>query len=444
MQITNHMKRLIQFKTTTPLLLMPLLLVCFACLPSTQAVTPAPDGAYPGYNTAEGLNALLPAIPGVWNTAIGAYALSSSAPGGLGNTAVGLNSLRHNTTGTFNTAVGVNSLLFNTTGSQNVAIGYQALDFNGTDSANTAVGFQASFANNNNGDTTAVGWKALWHNTGSRNCAFGSQALFSNTTPGNASNAFGYRALFSNTTGVFNNAFGWQALFSNIDGFNNTAMGDGAGDNITSGDNNTCLGANAGNAISTANGVVAIGLSGANVDNTTYIRNVYPTIQPVVGVDPDLVTVNSSGRLGRANISSRRYKHDIKSMDKASEAIFKLKPVSFRYNKEYDATQTLAFGLIAEEVAEVYPDLVGRNPEGQPESVRYEQINAMVLNEFLKEHQTVQALKSTVEKQEAIIAQQQKGTEVLTAQLKEQATQIQKVSAQLELNKRAPRTVANK
>ncbi len=243
---------------------------------------------------------------------------------------------------------------------------------------------------------------------------------------------------------MFNNAFGWQALFSNIDGFNNTAMGDGAGDNITSGDNNTCLGANAGNAISTANGVVAIGLSGANVDNTTYIRNVYPTIQPVVGVDPDLVTVNSSGRLGRANISSRRYKHDIKSMDKASEAIFKLKPVSFRYNKEYDATQTLAFGLIAEEVAEVYPDLVGRNPEGQPESVRYEQINAMVLNEFLKEHQTVQALKSTVEKQEAIIAQQQKGMEVLTAQLKEQATQIQKVSAQLELNKRAPRTVANK
>ena len=105
-----------------------------------------------------------------------------------------------------------------------------------------------------------------------------------------------------------------------------------------------------------------------------------------MGIDPDYVTVDSNGRLGRANVSSRRYKHDIKPMDKASEALYVLKPVSFRYNRQYDATQTLAFGLIAEEVAEVYPDLVGRNAEGQPESVRYEQINAMLLNEFLKEH----------------------------------------------------------
>jgi hypothetical protein len=103
-----------------PLIL--LLLVCFACLLSVQAVTPAPDGGYPGYNAAEGLNALASATPEVWNTAIGGYALASSAPGGLGNTAVGLNSLRHNTTGTFNSALGVSSLLFNSTGSQNVGI----------------------------------------------------------------------------------------------------------------------------------------------------------------------------------------------------------------------------------------------------------------------------------------------------------------------------------
>ena len=159
-------------------------------------------------------------------------------------------------------------------------------------------------------------------------------------------------------------------------------------------------------------------------------------MQPAVGIDPDYVTINSAGRLGRANISSRRYKHDIKLMDKASEALFALKPVTFRYKQEFDATQTLAYGLIAEEVAQVYPDLVGRNPEGQPESVRYEQINAMLLNEFIKEHRKVEELQATV-------AQQQKGMEVLAASLKEQASQIQKVSARLEVSKPAPQVVAN-
>jgi Chaperone of endosialidase len=107
-------------------------------------------------------------------------------------------------------------------------------------------------------------------------------------------------------------------------------------------------------------------------------------VQPIVKIDPDSVTITSAGRLGRGNVSSRRYKHDIQPMEKASEVLYALKPVSFRYNKEYDATQTLAFGLIAEEVPEVYPDLVGRNPKSEPESVRCEQINAMLLNEFLK------------------------------------------------------------
>jgi hypothetical protein len=157
-------------------------------------------------------------------------------------------------------------------------------------------------------------------------------------------------------------------------------------------------------------------------------------VQPVVGIDPDYVTVTSTGRLGRANVSSRRYKHDIKAMAKASEVLYALKPVSFRYNNEYDATQTLAFGLIAEEVAGVYSDLVGRNAKGQPESVRYDQINAMLLNEFLKEH-------SKVEEQAATIAQLKTQMEAVARRLKEQALQIQKVSAQIELNKSAPRVV---
>jgi hypothetical protein len=107
-------------------------------------------------------------------------------------------------------------------------------------------------------------------------------------------------------------------------------------------------------------------------------------------MDPDSVTITSTGRLGRGNVSSRRYKHDIKPIAEASEVLYALKPVSFRFNQEYDPTQTVAFGLIAEEVAETAPDLVGRNPNGQPESVRYEQINAMLLNEFLKEHRKVE------------------------------------------------------
>jgi cytochrome c biogenesis protein ResB len=129
------------------------------------------------------------------------------------------------------------------------------------------------------------------------------------------------------------------------------------------------------------------------------------------------VTITSTGRLGRGNASSRRYKHDIKPIAEASEVLYALKPVSFRFNREYDSTQTLAFGLIAEEVAEAAPDLVGRNPSGEPESVRYEQINAMLLNEFLKEHRKV-------EEQGAIIGTQQKQIEALSAGL-------EKVNAQL-------------
>jgi hypothetical protein len=132
------------------------------------------------------------------------------------------------------------------------------------------------------------------------------------------------------------------------------------------------------------------------VDNSCFIGRIYFNVQPIVGTDPDSVTITSTGRLGRGNVSSRRYKHDIQPMDRASEALYALTPVSFRYNKEYDVTQTLAFGLIAEEVAQVYPELVGRNPEGEPESVRYEQINEMLLNEFLKEHRKVEKLEATV------------------------------------------------
>ena len=176
------------------------------------------------------------------------------------------------------------------------------------------------------------------------------------------------------------------------------------------------------------------GVSGeAGVDNRTYIRNINTTAQSFSAGVNDYVTVRlSDGRLGHTQVvSSRRYKEDIKPLDKASEALYALKPVSFRLKKEFDPTQPLAFGLIAEEVQEVDPALVYRNDKGQVESVRYEMVNAMLLNEFLKEHQTVQELRSTAVKQEATIAelkstvaQQQKGIEALTAGFQKVGTQL--------------------
>src|SRR5207249_8140484 len=205
-------------------------------------------------------------------------------------------------------------------------------------------------------------------------------------------------------------------------GDNNTAIGAGALQSSTTGNGNIALGASAGSDITTASNVIAIGTSGDDLGNSCFIGQIYTNVQPQVGTDPDLVTINNRGRLGRANVSSRRYKHDINPMHKASEAIYALKPVSFRYHKQYDATQTVAFGLIAEEVAEVAPDLVGRNEKGEPESVRYEQVNAMLLNEFLKEHAKVEEQNCQIQKQETTIAELRNGIKTLIARIEEQDT----------------------
>jgi len=435
---------------TRSFLLIPMLLACFALLPRAQAVVPAPDGGYPGNNTAEGTNALFNLNVGINNTAVGANALFHDTTGGY-NAAFGSRALENNSSGNFNMAVGTQAL-FNNTADANMAVGFRVLYFNTTGNNLTGIGTGALYKNTTGNDNTAIGSGALNSNTigasntavgrqahlsnttGIRNCAFGYQALMKNTTAGNASNACGYRALFNSTTGFFNNAFGWQALTSVIDGGDNTAMGDGAGELITSGNNNTCLGASSGFGISTASGVVAIGTGGANVDNTTYIRNV--GTDTVNGAGTDFVTVNlTTGRVGHV-ASSRRYKENIKPMDNASEALYSLKPVTYCYKKEIDPTQGLEYGLVAEDVDNVDPNLAIRNGKGQIESVRYTAVNAMLLNEFLKEHRKVEELEATV-------AQQQKGMEVLAASLKEQAAQIQKVSAQLEVKKPAPKVVRN-
>ena len=388
-RLTNSVNRL---PLRLGLLLIPLVFVCFAPLQRAQAIVPPPDGGYPNFTTAEGTKALQSLTTGSANTAVGWFSLFSDA-GGSFNTATGVGTLLFNTAGG-NTAFGAAALLFNTAGDDNTAVGTAALLNNTTGIVNTAVGSAALHNNTGGNFNTAVGQQALFANvSGEENTAIGYVALANHPT-GNFNTAVGTSALL-NTTAAQNTAIGAHALQTNDTGNSNTAVGNNALASST-GSGNIALGQNAGGSVTTASNVTCIGASGANVDNSCYIDRIYFNVQPIVGTDPDSVTITSSGRLGRGNVSSRRYKHDIQPMDTASEALYALKPARFHYNKEYDATQTIAFGLIAEEVAEVYPDLVGRNPEGQPESVRYEQINAMLLNEFLKEHRKVEKLERTV------------------------------------------------
>jgi Chaperone of endosialidase len=389
---------LIEFGTAILPFFIAFMLSCFGLSPKALAVVPAPDGGYPGRNTAEGDNALFTLTTGAANTAIGFDALVS------------------NTTGNFNTAEGSSALLSNTAGFQNTATGVQALVSNTTGSSNTANGVNTLFRNTTGFQNAATGVQALFSNTtGFHNAAAGFQALFSNTT-GNHNTADGDNALVHNTTGAFNTAVGGHALDQNITGSSNVALGFQAGFNIT-GNGNVCIGQN------------IVGVAGES--NVTRMGNIGSTAQ-ANGV---FVTVGAGGKLG-FQVSSRRYKDDIKPMDNASEALFALKPVSFRYKREIDPARSPDFGLIAEDVATVNPALVARDEEGKIVTVRYQAINTMLLNEFLKEHRKV-------EEQEKTIAELKSGMIALAAMVKEQAEQIQKVSANLEASKPAPRVVNN-
>jgi len=247
----------------------------------------------------------------------------------------------------------------------------------------------------------------------------------STNTTGYANTATGTEALFFNTTACCNTAYGFAALFNNTIGGSNIALGNNAGFNLTTGSNNIDIG-NAG--LAGDSGYIRIGVSG--VQTKTFIAGISGasgTGNPVV--------INANGRLG-VRPSSQRFKDEIKPMDEASEAILALKPVTFRYKKEIDPDRTAEFGLVAEDVENVNPALVARDADGKAFTVRYEAVNAMLLNEFLKEHRKVQQL-------EANDAEQQREIKALVATVKEQAAQIQKVSAQLEVSKSAPQTVLN-
>jgi hypothetical protein len=396
-------------------LLITLALACFAlvCAPQAFGVSPAPDGGYPGNNTAEGTSAL--------------FSLTS----GVSNTAVGYQALYRTTSGGYNTATGFSALFSNTTGAQNTATGSSALFSNTNGSYNTADGGSALYSNTSGSDNTATGLRALFGNsTGSENTAVGVSALASNDN-GSQNTAIGYKALKANIGGNHNIALGHEAGI-NVGGLNNPR------------DNNIEIG-NAGDFVDDA--TIRIG----DVQTRTFIAGISGS-----AVTGSPVVVDANGQLGTAT-SSARFKKDIKPMDKASEAILGLKPVSFQYKS--DPTGTRQFGLIAEEVAKVNPDLVTRDRNGEIYSVRYEPVNAMLLNEFLKEHtafleeqRKLQGQQAAITQLQSTVAQQQKDfpatVEQLNRRLDEQAAQIQKVSAQVATGRirgggRVPQMVSN-
>jgi len=361
-------------------IIIPLALVCFALAPRLDAA--CQEGCDTFGNTFLGDDALINDT-GTFNTAIGQLALQNMDSTATGNTAVGAQALKSDTNGLLNTAVGGSAMSFNTSGGGNVAVGSIAL---------------------------------LYNTTGNGNVAVGSAALL------------------YNTTGYGNIAIGGDTLSDNRTGSSNIALGAGAGAFIT-GSNNIDIG-NAG--VSAESGAIRIGTKGMHT--ATYIAGIRQAAlvhggAVAIGITPD-------GQLG-VRASAARFKETVRPMAETSEAILSLKPVAFRYKKELDPKGTPQFGLVAEDVAKVNPDLVVTDDQGKPLTVRYDEVNAMLLNEFLKEHRKVEALEAQAAEQQSTNAEQQKAIEALTAAVKAQAAQFQKVSDQLRAQVPAPRVVAN-
>jgi hypothetical protein len=393
---------------------------------------------------------------GTWNTAVGFASLRSNTIGSL-NTALGVNALSLNTTGVNNTATGGNALYSNTTGHENTASGVYALFGNTTGDSNTANGAFALGANTIGTDNTATGKTALSRNTtGNDNTAYGSNALVDNTN-GADNTAVGALTLGVNTSGFWNTAVGFRALATNRTGNENTALGSHAlvGSFGNGGNGNTAVGfaaltANSGGSLNTALGHRAgqglVGDESNNIDigasvdgvagesNTIRIGNTDITDTFISGISGTTVAsgaavfVDSNGHLGTVT-SSKRFKQEIKPMDKASEAILALKPVTFRYKQDMDAQRVPQFGLVAEDVEKINPDLVVRDKQGRPYTVRYEAVNAMLLNEFLKEH--------------AAFLKEQRKVDQLEKQVEALAAGLAKVSAQLEASRPAPQVAEN-
>ena len=318
-----------------------------------------------------------------------------------GNVGIGASAATGLTSGAFNTAVGFGAMTGTTTGSLSTAIGYQAMS---SSQANTvvAIGFQAMQSSSPlcNGHV-AIGPQTLQNDTTGGNVAVGYQVLQVDST-GGANTAVGYTALTVNTTGANNTALGYTALVANTAGNDNTALGNNAGVGITTGSNNIAIGSGAGGTLTTGSGNIYVNANAAAAGEATTTRiGTSQTRCFIAGIrgrttgvaDAIAVLIDSAGQLGTVS-SSRKYKHDIVDMDDKSADILKLRPVTFAYNS--DATEKIQYGLIAEEVDQIFPAIVVKNEDGQPETVQYHVLPVLLLNE-------VQKLHASVEQQQAVI-----------------------------------------
>jgi trimeric autotransporter adhesin len=392
------------------------------------------------FNAAFGAQALFSDTTGFNNSAFGTFALGLNTTG-TSNSAFGASALLHNTTGTANAAFGdialssnttggdnaafgTSALFANTTGTSNAAFGASALVGNTTGGLNAAFGTSALQANSTGGSNSAFGADSLFTNTiGFNNSAFGSSALFANTS-GGGNAAFGTDALDNNTMGGSNSAFGINALFANTTGSQNSAFGTGTLQSLTSGNGNIAIGIASGSSLTTGSSNIYIGNFGAASESNTIRIGTVGTqaaafmagISGATSASGVAVLVNSSGQLGTTT-SSRRFKDDIADMAAESDLLMKLRPVAFYYKPELDPTHTRQYGLVAEEVAQVTPQLVVFDKDGVPQTVRYHFVNAMLLNEVQKQRQLIEEHQRANEAQQSTIALQQAEIQDLAARL---------------------------
>ena len=363
-------------------------------------------------NTANGYNALLKNTTGTSNTASGAYALDSNTSG-ESNTAAGDLALENNTNGVKNTAEGYGALAANINGSNNTASGVGALGYNTSGYLNTASGAYALFKNT----------------SGTENTASGVEALEANTT-GSNNTANGFFALFSNTTGAHNTAVGYQALIENTTGTYNIAIGDGAGNILTKGSYNIDIGAPGFYGDSKT---IRLGKEGKQM--AAFVAGVYGTTA-ASGVE---VYIDSNGQLGTMT-SSAKFKRNIHDMGSVSDALMALRPVTFQYKSDIDPTGTPQFGLIAEEVEKVNPDLVARDDNHNIYTVRYEAVNAMLLNEVQRQHRRADGQEQFIAAQEKTIAEQQTHAQTQDKTIADQQKLLQSLAARLDQVEQAQAT----
>jgi ribosomal protein L29 len=341
--------------------------VAYAQVPSGNDTSDGNANTGGGFNALDGPTAT---ASGEGNTGYGYQVLIPNS--GSFNTATGAFALSGNTSGSENTVSGYNAAGFNTSGSYNTATGFDVLYSNITGKGNSAEGYRALYLNRSGDYNTAVGYDTLYNNTtGTQNNAAGYSTLHANTT-GSYNNGMGVEALYENTTGSQNSAVGYGALYSNTDGSYNAALGYFAGFNLTTGSNNVDI-SNRG--VAGESGVTRIGTDGTQT--AAYVAGIYG-----VSVTGSAVVVSSTGQLGVV-VSSERFKTGIAPMGADTSKLSQLRPVKFHLKT--DPRGALQYGLIAEEVAQVYPELVIRKQTGRIDGVRYDELAPMLLNEVQKQ-----------------------------------------------------------